>query len=136
MIAWLHSATPAVMASAAAPAAAASGGSVGELLRVVLSLIAVVVMILAVGWLTRRMQSRVRPGGQRVRCLETLAVGVKERVLLLEVGERQLLVGASPSGLRTLLVLDERLPPPKPQAAVPGMPSSFRDVLGQWRKRR
>ena len=134
MTAWLHSATPAVMASAAAPAAATSG-SFGELLRVVLSLIAVVVMILAVGWLTRRMQARVRPGGQRVRCLETLAVGVKEKVLLLEVGERQLLVGASPAGLRTLMVLDERLPPP-PQASTSAIPANFRDVLAQWRKRR
>ena len=134
MTAWLHSTTPAVMASAAAPAATTSG-SFGELLRVVLSLIAVVVMILAVGWLTRRMQARVRPGGQRVRCLETLAVGVKEKVLLLEVGERQLLVGASPAGLRTLMVLDERLPPP-PQASMSAVPANFRDVLAQWRKRR
>jgi len=134
MTAWLHSTTPAVMASAAAPAAATSG-SFGELLRVVLSLIAVVVMILAVGWLTRRMQARVRPGGQRVRCLETLAVGVKEKVLLLEVGERQLLVGASPAGLRTLMVLDERLPSP-PQASMSAIPANFRDVLAQWRKRR
>jgi len=134
MTAWLHSATPAAVASAAAPAAATSG-SFGELLRVVLSLIAVVVMILAVGWLTRRMQARVRPGGQRVRCLETLAVGVKEKVLLLEVGERQLLVGASPAGLRTLMVLDERLPPP-PQASTSAIPANFRDVLAQWRKRR
>lgn len=134
MTAWLHNATPAVMASAAAPAVSASG-SFGELLRVVLSLIAVVVMILAVGWLTRRMQARVRPGGQRVRCLETLGVGVKEKVLLLEVGERQLLVGASPAGLRTLMVLDERLPPP-PQASMSAVPANFRDVLAQWRKRR
>lgn len=134
MTAWLHSATPAVMASAATPAAATSG-SFGELLRVVLSLIAVVVMILAVGWLTRRMQARVRPGGHRVRCLETLAVGVKEKVLLLEVGEQQLLVGASPAGLRTLMVLDERLPPPPPSAPISAMPANFRDVLTQWRKR-
>ncbi|HJP99442.1 MAG TPA: flagellar biosynthetic protein FliO [Rhodanobacteraceae bacterium] len=113
-----------------------TSGSFGELLRVVLSLIAVVVMILAVGWLTRRMQARVRPGGQRVRCLETLAVGVKEKVLLLEVGERQLLVGASPAGLRTLMVLDERLPPPKPQAGIPVTAGNFRDILAQWRKPR
>ncbi|MGH8214904.1 MAG: flagellar biosynthetic protein FliO [Rhodanobacteraceae bacterium] len=125
----------AMAAASAAPAAATTGGF-GELLRVVLSLIAVVVMILAVGWLTRRMQARVRPGGQRMRCLETLAVGVKEKVLLLEVGERQLLVGASPSGLRTLLVLDEALPPPKPQTGMPTAVGNFRDILSQWRRPR
>jgi len=120
-------------ASSAAPSAAAAGG-VGELLRVVLSLVAVVVMILAVGWLTRRMQARVRPGGQRVRCVETLAVGMKERVLLLEVGKRQLLVGASPAGLRTLLVLDEALPAPEAPASTPYAGTSFRDALARWRK--
>lgn len=124
-------------AASAAPSAApavANAGSAGELLRVVLSLVAVVAMILAVGWLTRRMQARVRPGGQRVRCVETLAVGMKERVLLLEVGDRQLVVGASPSGLRTLLVLDEKLPAPKAPAGAPISPLNFRDVLARWRK--
>lgn len=132
MIASLQAA--AVSAAPSAAPAAANAGGAGELLRVVLSLAAVVVMILAVGWLTRRMQSRVRPGGQRVRCVETLAVGMKERVLLLEVGNRQLVVGASPSGLRTLLVLDEPLPAPKAPANTPISPLNFRDVLARWRK--
>ncbi|HEX5353503.1 MAG TPA: flagellar biosynthetic protein FliO [Rhodanobacteraceae bacterium] len=133
MIALLHAVAP--VAAGAAPAAATMG-SAGEFVRVVLSLIAVVVMILAVGWLTRRMQTRVRPGGQRVRCVESLAVGVKERVLLLEVGDRQLLVGASPTGLRTLLVLDESLPAPSPPAGIAVTPRSFREVLERWRKPR
>lgn len=132
MIASLQAAAASAAPSAAPAVANASGA--GELLRVVLSLAGVVLMILAVGWLTRRMQSRVRPGGQRVRCVETLAVGMKERVLLLEVGDRQLVVGASPSGLRTLLVLDEPLPVPKSpaNASVTGM--NFRDTLARWRK--
>ncbi|HET7266965.1 MAG TPA: flagellar biosynthetic protein FliO [Rhodanobacteraceae bacterium] len=133
MSALLHDIAPVV--ASATPTAATLGGA-GEFLRVVLSLVAVVVMILAVGWLTRRMQARVRPGGQRVRCLESLAVGVKERVLLLEVGDRQLLVGASPAGLRTLLVLDEALPAPKPPRQTPGAPRSFREVLERWRNPR
>lgn len=134
MIAALANITPVI--ATATPADVSLGGA-AELLRVVLSLVAVVVMILVVGWLTRRMQSRVRPGGQRVRCIESLAVGVKERVLLLEVGERQLLVGASQSGLRTLLVLDEPVAAPKATATNPIAPISFRDALmAQWKKRR
>lgn len=129
MIATLQAA-----AASAAPAAASAATSAGEFVRVVLSLVAVVAMILVVGWLTRRMQSRVRPGGQRVRCVETLAVGMKERVLLLEVGDRQLLVGASPAGLRTLLVLDEALPEPKSPPTTPFTANAFRDVLARWRK--
>lgn len=133
MNALLHEIAP--VAASAAPVTATMGGA-GEFLRVILSLVAVVVMILAVGWLTRRMQARVRPGGQRVRCVESLAVGIKERVLLLEVGERQLLVGASPAGLRTLLVLDEPLPAPQMPPRMPVAAHSFREILERWRKPR
>lgn len=132
MIATLQAA--ATSAAPTAVPAAAGAGSAGEFVRVVLSLVAVVAMILIVGWLTRRMQARVRPGGQRVRCVETLAVGMKERVLLLEVGERQLLVGASPSGLRTLLVLDEKVPATKAPSDTPIAGIHFRDALARWRK--
>lgn len=132
MSTWLFALAP--VAASAAPATTNLGGT-GEFLRVVLSLVAVVAMILAVGWLTRRMQVRVRPGGQRLRCVEALAVGAKERVLLLQVGDRQLLVGSSSTGLRTLLVLDEALPPPKPVTGTSGV-QGFRDVLERWRNSR
>jgi len=76
----------------------------------------------------------VRPGGRRIRVIESMPVGIKEKVMLLEVGGTQLLVGASPTGgLRTLHVLDtpvaeDVLPPSSP--AIRG----FRDVLSQWKR--
>jgi flagellar protein FliO/FliZ len=91
------------------------------------------VLILVAGWVTRRAQARVRPGGRRIRIIESLAVGMKEKVLLMEVGGTQILVGASPSGLRTLHVLDKPVTDDATVAdAAPAR--SFRDVLGQWGK--
>jgi len=105
-----------------------------ELLRVVLSLIGVIVLILVAGWVSRRAQARIRPGGgRRIRIVESLAVGMKEKMLLVDVGGTQILVGASPSGLRTLHVLAT----PLAEAAVTenaAPPRSFRDILGQWGK--
>jgi flagellar protein FliO/FliZ len=103
-----------------------------ELLRVVLSLIGVIAMILIAGWLSRRAQARVRPGGRRIRCLETMPVGMKERVMLIDVGGTQLLLGSSPSGLRMLHVLDK--PVDDDTSAVSPPARGFRDVLAQWGK--
>jgi flagellar protein FliO/FliZ len=137
---------------AAAGSAAVTGADAAELLRVLLSLVAVVAMILIIAWLARRAQSRVRPGGKRMRCLETLSVGSKEKVLLVQVGDIQMVVGTSPAGLRTLLVLDEPLPeaPERKSAALRAVDTvgaansgagssnlsfgeSLRTILAQWK---
>ena len=116
----------------AAPAAAPVEVNTGaELLRVTLSLLGVVALIFVVGWLSRRAQGRIRPGGRRIRCLESMPVGVKERVMLLEIGGTQLLVGASPGGLRTLHVLATPILDDTPPTATP---TGFRDLLAQWKK--
>ncbi|TCV94161.1 flagellar protein FliO/FliZ [Luteibacter rhizovicinus] len=121
-----------VFAAAPAPVPAVDSGA--ELARVVLSLAGVIALILIVGWLSRRAQGRVRPGGRKIRVIETMPVGIKEKVMLLEVGGTQLLVGASPNGLRTLHVLatpvaeDTQTP-----QATPSL-RGFRDVLAQWKR--
>lgn len=122
-------------APVAAPVAAPAVDSGAEVIRVLISLLGVVALIFFVGWLSRRAQVRVRPGGRKIRVIESMPVGIKERVMLLEVGGTQLLVGASPTGgLRTLHVLatpveDEAAP----TATVPAI-RGFRDVLNQWKR--
>jgi flagellar protein FliO/FliZ len=117
----------------AAPAAAPAVDSGAEMVRVLVSLLGVVALIFFVGWLSRRAQGRVRPGGRKIRVIETMPVGIKEKVMLLEVGGTQLLVGASPTGgLRTLHVLAT----PVQDDATPATPPirGFRDVLAQWKR--
>lgn len=122
---------PALAATAAAPTTAAGASLAGELLRVVLSLAGVIVLILVAGWLTRRLQGGARPGARRLRCIESLNVGVKERVLLVQVGERQLLLGVAPGRVSTLHVLEAPLPEaPAPAAPAPG----FAQLLAQLRR--
>lgn len=114
----------------------ALAGTGAETLRVVLSLALVVVLILAAGWLGRRLQSRVKAGGRRLRCVESMAIGGKERVLLLQVGDKQVLVGAAPGGLRTLLVLDTPLDGGAADAAPAAAETHrFSELLAQWKKR-
>jgi flagellar protein FliO/FliZ len=121
-------------APVAAPVAAPAVDSGAELVRVLISLLGVVALIFFVGWLSRRAQARIRPGGRKIRVIESLPVGIKEKVMLIEVGGTQLLVGASPTGgLRTLHVLDT--PVQEDAAPLDGQaPRGFRDILSQWKR--
>lgn len=120
---------------AAAPAATPEFNAAGELVRVVLSLLGIIGLILAAGWMTRRMQRRHGVAGRRIRCVETFAVGARERLLLLDADGKRLLIGMGPGGMRTLHVYDGTPAEPvatTPPAAVP-MPA-FGELLARWKR--
>ena len=104
----------------------------GELLRVLLSLAGIVVLIFAAGWVGRRLQGRQFVGGRRLRCLESLPVGSRERVLLLEADGQRVLVGVGAGGVRTLHVYESVEPVAAVEAAAP---PSFSELLSRWRRR-
>lgn len=120
------------LAPAALPAADVNVG--GELLRVLLSLVAVVALIFVAGWLSRRMQARSRPGGRRIRCVEAMAVGARDRVLLLDADGKRLLVGVGPGGMRTLHVYEGAAPADAEPPAAPNVPN-FAQLLARWKAR-
>lgn len=121
---------------AAAPAIASPDVNVGaELLRVVLSLLGIIVLILVAGWLSRRVQGRGAPGGRRIRCLETFAVGSRDRLLLIHADGQRLLIGVGQGGMRTLHVYEGSEPAPA-EAAAPGVPvvPVFSELLSRLRR--
>jgi len=105
----------------------------GELLRVVLSLVAIVVLIVAAGWMTRKLQGRQMIGGSRLRCLESMSVGARDRVLLLDADGKRLLIGVGAGGVRTLHVYDGEAPV---TVVEPVAAPNFSELLGKWRLRR
>lgn len=122
------------LAPFAAPAADINVG--GELLRVIASLVAIIAMILVAGWVTRRMQRRPGGGGRRIRCVESFAIGTRERLLLLDADGKRLLIGTGPGGMRTLHVYDGQAPQEIAPAASndPAKPA-FGDLLARLRAR-
>jgi flagellar protein FliO/FliZ len=113
--------------AAAAPADVDAGG----LLRVCISLGVVIALILAAGWVLRRLQGGGVRGGGNLRCLESIAIGMKERVVLVQAGEQQLLIGVAPGNVRTLHVFDQPIAIAVPNAVSPA--TAFRTVFSQWR---
>ncbi|QRN56011.1 flagellar biosynthetic protein FliO [Dyella caseinilytica] len=101
----------------------------GELVRVVLSLGAIVALIFAAGWLTRRLQSRQFVGGRRLRCVESMSISARERVLLVEADGKRLLVGVGAGGVRALHVYEGTVP--VEQTPVPVAVPPFAELLGR-----
>ena len=107
----------------------------GELVRVVLSLLGIIALILAAGWITRRMQGRRGSSGRRIRCVESFAVGTRDRVVLLDADGKRLLIGMGPGGMRTLHVFDGT-PEETSTTAEPAAPMpAFADLLARWKHR-
>jgi len=82
----------------------------GRLLEMVLGLGVVLALIVLAAWLVRRVL-RLQPSmNGQMQILGALSLGTRERVVLLQIGGRQLLLGVAPGRIQTLHLLDEPLP--------------------------
>jgi flagellar protein FliO/FliZ len=88
-------------------AKAASAGAAGGLAQVTLSLMLVLAAVFASAWVVRRLKNFGRPGAGTINIIADVALGTKERAVLIQVGAQQLLVGVAPGRVNTLHVLAE-----------------------------
>jgi len=80
-----------------------------HLLQTTLGLLAVLAVIVAIGWVVKRF-GNLRGGVQgQMKIVGGVSLGTRERVVLLQVGDQQLVLGVAPGQIRTLHVLDQPL---------------------------
>lgn len=84
-----------------------TAGAVGSTL---LSLVVVLALIFALAWLARRMSGVIGQRNNGLRLVASLPLTTRERIVVVEVGGTQLLLGSGPSGTRLLHKLDTPLP--------------------------
>ena len=86
---------------------------VGCLMDIFSATVVVVPLIVPLGaWVLRRTLRGVVGTDGALRVVGALSLGARERVLLLQVGSRQLLLGVSPGRIQTLYVLEDPLEVP------------------------
>lgn len=68
-------------------------------------LMIVIVAIVVLAWVLRRTQGSVGHGRQMIDVQSVRSVGARERLMLVRVGDEQVLIGVAPSGIRTLHTL-------------------------------
>jgi flagellar protein FliO/FliZ len=116
---------PVAAALAATPAPAPAAGAASGFAQVAASLLLIVAVIVALAWLATRLRLTPRAASRGLRVLADVAVGPKERVVLLQVGDAQALVGVGADGVRTLALLERAIELP----AEPGSAGSFAERL-------
>lgn len=93
--------------AAATPANASGLFSGGYLLQVIGSLLLVFGCIFGLLFLLKKLNGVSMGHHTPVRVIGSTRVGTREKVLLLQAGEQQLLIGVSPGGVRTLHVFEK-----------------------------
>lgn len=102
-----------------------------SMLEVFFNLALVIAAIALLAWGYRRLQGGVAPASGGMKIVAVLPLGQKERVMLLAVGGKHLVVGVSPAGLNTLHVLDDSFDPSEisQTAAGSGFAERLRTVM-------
>ena len=104
-IASLVEAAPEGDVAVVSPAQSVVG--VGDLLQVLLALLLVVALIVITAWFMRRYSGASHSRNGALRLLAGISVGQRERVVLVQAGEVQLLLGVAPGEVRTLHCFDK-----------------------------
>jgi flagellar protein FliO/FliZ len=73
------------------------------------SLITVLAIIMLLAWLLRRFNLGVQGNSGAIKVLTTLTLGKSERLVLVEVGEQQLLLGVTAQNITLLQTLEQPL---------------------------
>ena len=77
-----------------------------EILSLGVSVLIVIGVVIALGWMYSRMRFNGSAGGNVINIVASRGLGPKERLLLVEVGDKQLLVGITAASVPTLHTFD------------------------------
>jgi len=101
--------------------------SSGALIETLLGLLLVLAIIAFLVWLLRKTGQFQTASNREVHIISSIALGTRERAVLLQVGKQQILVGVTSQNVQTLHVLEEPISTDNKQSSS----SNFSDKLHQ-----
>ena len=102
----------------------------GSLFQLLFGLIVVLIAIGITALLLRRL-GRLPQGAGAMRVIAGLSLGARERAVLIQVGDKQILLGVAPGRVQALHVMER---PVDTGAPGPGMAGGFAERLAQLMK--
>ena len=87
--------------------ASSPGVNSADWLKAILGLMAVVALIFAIAWFVKRFTGLAVSNQQQMRIVSAIPVGTKERIALIEVADKQLLVGITQHNINLLHSFEE-----------------------------
>ena len=120
----------------AAAAPVASSGVAGQLTQLVFGLLLVLGLIFFLAGLLRRVQQAGPAGkGQVIELIGSRALGPRDRLMLVQVGNEQILLGLSPGTITALHVLKEPVQVPSAtEKATPEFAQRLMELMGKDQK--
>ena len=126
------SALPALAAEQTASMSSAGMGA--QLSKLLLGLLLVIGLIVLLAWLLRRVQQLNPRGTQVIKIISTQALGPRDRLVLVQVGGEQILLGLSSGRITPLHVLAEPVHLPDAEPATPEFAQRLMELLGKDQK--
>jgi flagellar protein FliO/FliZ len=124
-------------AAAVVAPVAASGSAAGQLTQLVLGLLLVLGLIFLLAWLLRRVQNAAPGSAQVIEILGSRSLGPRDRLLLIQVGKEQILIGHSPGTIEALHVMAEPIEvPASARQATPEFAQRLMELMGKDQKGR
>jgi len=114
------------------PAPALTSGSI---LQVILSLLLVLAAVVVVAWVLKRINQPLQGAGNALKIVSGVAVGQRERIVLVEVNDTWLVVGVAPGQVNALHTMPKGQLPSAPRAPN-GDDNKFQMWLKQMMEKR
>ena len=122
--------------AATVPSGLSTGSLTGQLGSLLLGLLLVLGLIFLLAWLVRRVQ-RLGPGSnQAIKLVASQALSTRDRLLLVQVGEEQILLGISAGRITPLHVLKEPVATESTAQATPEFAQRLMELLGKDKEKR
>jgi flagellar protein FliO/FliZ len=122
------------LAPAVTPLLASSGSLSSQLGQMLLGLLLVIGLIFMLAWLLRRVQSIGPRGTQVIKVLASQALGPRDRLVLVQVGAEQVLLGLSAGRITPLHVLKDPVHLPDSEPASAEFAQRLMELLGKDQK--
>ncbi|SDO25389.1 flagellar biosynthetic protein FliO [Pseudomonas jinjuensis] len=107
-------------------------GSAGtQLMQLLFGLVLVVALIFLLAWLLRRVQQVTPRGNQVIRVLSTQPLGPRDRLVLVQVGKEQILLGLTPGRITPLHVMQEPVHLADSEPASPDFARGLLELLNK-----
>lgn len=123
-------AEPAVQAVAPQANVSLTSGMGGQLTQLLFGLLLVVGLIFALAWLMRRVQGGMPGNAQVIELVGSRAIGPRDRLVLVQVGNEQILLGVTPGRITPLHVLKEPVDAPERQPVNSEFAQRLMDLMG------
>lgn len=79
----------------------------GSMMRMLLGLALVLALLFGLAWLTKRYLAPQRGAFGAIKIVAATAVGQRERIVLVEIGQTWLVVGVAPGNVRSLHAMEK-----------------------------